>query len=61
MPLKGSEEALASALKEKLRSSKSFDEAWDGFTTILINHFTENALVVGTTPNGGPLEEGKLQ
>ncbi len=61
MPLQGSEQSLAAALKSAAKSTDGDAErAWEKVADAIIRHITENALVTGTTPNGGPIMEGKI-
>jgi hypothetical protein len=62
MALKGSETALAAALQAQMKNASTYEEAWQKFAEILIDHLTENAVVIGEVPSGGgPITEGKLQ
>ncbi|MDQ3234204.1 MAG: hypothetical protein M3Q07_20550 [Pseudobdellovibrionaceae bacterium] len=61
MPLKGSEGKLAAALKAAAKSEEGDeDRAWEKVAEAITDHVTENAVVIGSTPNGGPLVDGKI-
>ncbi len=61
MPLKGSEGKLADALKAAAKSEEGDEgKSWDKVAEAITSHITENALVTGSTPNGGPLANGKI-
>jgi hypothetical protein len=62
MALKGSEAALAAALQAQMKNTTTYEEAWQTFAEIILDHLTENAVVAGEAPSGGgPIAEGKLQ
>ncbi len=62
MALKGSKAALAAALQAQMKTAKTYEEAWQTFAEILMEHLTENAVVVGVAPSGGgPIVDGKIQ
>ena len=61
MPLQGSEQSLADALKSAAKSTDGdADSAWERVADTIIRHITENAVITGTTPSGGPIMEGKI-
>ncbi len=61
MPLKGSEGKLAAALKAAARSEEGDEErAWEKVAEAITSHMTENGVVTGSTPNGGPLMDGRV-
>ena len=60
MALKGSEEKLAVAILSALFGVTDHGEAWRKVAKVILNHITENAVVTGTTPQGGPLTQGKI-
>jgi hypothetical protein len=61
VPLQGSEQSLAAALKSAAKSTDGdADKAWEKAARIIIQHITENAIITGTTPNGGPIMDGKI-
>ena len=63
MPLLNTENELGKAMHKAATASKGDAEAsWKEVASILIKHFTSNALVTGVAPSGGgPITEGKLQ
>jgi hypothetical protein len=62
MALKGSQADLATALKVQMKTAKTYEEAWEKFAEIIVDHLIENTLVVGFAPSGGgPIGEGKIQ
>ncbi|MDQ3234234.1 MAG: hypothetical protein M3Q07_20700 [Pseudobdellovibrionaceae bacterium] len=61
MPLKGTEDALADALFSAATATKGDAKvAWENVAKIIVGHITESAVVTGTTPNGGPVVDGKI-
>lgn len=61
MPLNGTEDALANALAAAAAAAEGDEkEAWKKVAEVIISHITANALVTGSTPNGGPLVGGKI-
>jgi hypothetical protein len=61
VPLQGSEQSLADALKSAAKSTDGdADRAWEKVADTIIRHIAENAVITGTTPNGGPIMEGKI-
>ncbi len=61
MPLQGSENAFAAALKTAAKfTDGDSDKAWERLAASIIQHITQNAVITGTTPNGGPLMDGKV-
>lgn len=61
MPLEGTEAALADALHEAATGTNGDPKAaWKAVAETLVKHITTNALVTGTTPNGGPMADGKI-
>jgi hypothetical protein len=61
VPLQGSEQSLADALKSAAKSTDGdADRAWEKVVDTIIRHITANAVITGATPNGGPIMEGKL-
>jgi hypothetical protein len=61
VPLQGSEQSLAVALKSAAKSTDGdADKAWEKVAGIIIQHIMENAIITGTTPNGGPIKDGKI-
>ncbi|MDQ3233499.1 MAG: hypothetical protein M3Q07_16910 [Pseudobdellovibrionaceae bacterium] len=61
MPLKGSEGKLAAALKAAAKSTEGDeDKAWEKVAQAITAHLTESAVVTGSTPNGGPLMDGRV-
>ncbi|MDQ3234466.1 MAG: hypothetical protein M3Q07_21905 [Pseudobdellovibrionaceae bacterium] len=61
MPLKGTEGLLGSLLYEAATNAKGVTkEAWEAIAQAIVDHITSNALVTGTTPNGGPMTDGKI-
>ncbi len=61
MPLQGSEKMLAASLSSAAKSTDGdADKAWEKVAEAIVQHITGNAVITGTTPNGGPLLEGKI-
>ncbi len=61
MPLKETEEALADALHKAATGVHGDPKAaWTAVADALTRHITSNALVTGTTPNGGPMTDEKI-
>jgi hypothetical protein len=61
MPLKGTEDALGDALHSAATAVDGDPKAaWKAVAEAIIDHLTTNALVTGTTPNGGPMADGKI-
>ena len=54
-------EELGENLAESLKSAKDLNQAWQKVAEIIIEHIQTNAVVTGTTPNGGPLVDGKIK
>jgi hypothetical protein len=62
MALKGTEKALADALHAAATGTAGDPKkAWEAVAKAISNHITANAVVSGTTPNGGPLQMGKVE
>jgi hypothetical protein len=60
MPLTGTANTLGQTLARELQTTKDLGEAWAKVAEILLSHIAANALVTGTTPNGGPMRDGKI-
>lgn len=60
MPLGGTENKLAEKIIADLEGTEDHKEAWKKVAKVILDHITANALVTGTTPNGGPLTDGKI-
>lgn len=62
MALKGTEKSLAEAMYAAAKDAAGDPgKAWEAVAKVLIPHLTANATVTGTTPNGGPLLEGRVE
>ena len=60
MPLVGTDALMAKKIYEQIKNQSDPEEAWKAFAKVIITHLVENSQVTGTTPNGGPLVDGKL-
>jgi len=61
VPLTGTEKKLADAMYAAAKGADGNPEkAWEAVAKALVPHLTENTVVTGTTPNGGPVQQGKI-
>lgn len=61
MPLTGTEKKLADAMYAAAKTAGGDPEkAWEAVAKALVPHLVSNTEVTGTTPNGGPLQQGKI-
>ncbi|WP_141735891.1 hypothetical protein [Oligoflexus tunisiensis] len=61
MALKGTEKALADAMHAAATGAAGDPrKAWEAVAKAISDHITAYATVTGTTPNGGPLVEGRV-
>ena len=60
MPLTGTAKILGKKLAAEVQKAEDPEKAWAKAAEIILKHIIANALVTGTTPNGGPMTDGKI-